>query len=191
MKFIPDYGYNALNKEVTFSFENHCFETIPHVYFHDVIFPFNQLYIASIGNIAMKIYGYSNSKDWVAIRIKPPPAKQGILLFQDGEALAKTSSDPCPIYCNPKNRWTCVGSPFFQGEAIEFMYGCIAVLDRNCILKSLWIRIDEPPLLFLPPSHNYLYQGKSNPIKLPSSLKVARLIWKWKGSLTNAEDLKE
>jgi hypothetical protein len=135
----------------------------------------------------MKIYGYSNCNDWIAMRIKPPPAKQGILLFDTGDALPYGSSMISPVYCNPINRWTCIGDPFQQGEAVEFMFGCIAILDRDHQLIALWIRIDESPLIFTPPSHKYHYQGKNNPLNYSGTQKTSRLIWKWKGELAGME----
>ncbi|SRR5579862_2787389 len=53
---------------------------------------------------------------------------------------------PWPIWINPNTGWACIGDPAIQGQAVEFVSNCVAVLDHVGNLKALWLKPDQLPI---------------------------------------------
>jgi len=67
--------------------------------------------------------------------------------LESGFSYGINSDDEWPVYVNQKTGWICVGNPERSGEAVEFMNNCVAVVDNNNKLVSLWLKPQELPLI--------------------------------------------
>jgi hypothetical protein len=50
-----------------------------------------------------------------------------------------------PVYVNIRTGWVCIGNPENKGNAVEFINNCVAVIDENKCLASLWLKPKKLP----------------------------------------------
>ncbi len=151
MKFFIDYDSKAEKRSLKYLPNEYSFDTDPSV--HEVNFTviINKLNLTVDNhNVIIQIWGFCPYGTWIKANYSVPKYKQGTLRVIDdlepGFAYG-VNDDDWPIYVNESTGWVCVGDPKKQGNAVEFITNCVAVIDDNQELVSLWLKPQSlPPL---------------------------------------------
>ncbi len=188
--FKTNYNSKPFFTKVVYSLVDEYFETLPKVEQLDYFCRINQFFIVAIGKIATRICGFSPLNSWIIRRYSPPAAKQGILLFDcdyDQHFFHKAYPGFRPVYCNPNNGWICVGNPQASGEAVEFIYDCIAVLGQDHTIQALWIRLDGLPPFTLAPLHKNLFHQPTPFVRRQPDENFTKILFRWRRELSLME----
>lgn len=92
-------------------------------------------------NRIVEIWGYCGCH-WIEMDDEVPKYFQGILRVNKNPEPGfsyKIYDFDLPVYVNLKTKWVCIGDPKNSGEAVEFLNGCVAVLEKG-ELAALWLK---------------------------------------------------
>jgi hypothetical protein len=100
----------------------------------------------------MRVGGLCPYNHWKPTRCAPPPPTRGSLVVTlDGDPLPGVSyqvagADEWPVLVNRKLGWVCIGEPTYRASvtAVEFLSGCIAVLEDQS-LRAVWLHPESLP----------------------------------------------
>lgn len=148
-----DYSKKALEKRVRYNEHFNLIALHPTTYEGKNGFVINSI-VVYFGETdeAIDIGGNLVPKSIIACPISPPVASQGSLIgrfTKEEEDGTEKVMFEMTVYCNPNTHWICMGPPNVEGRAIEFITGCIAVINNEGTLLSLWLCPDKTPDLTL------------------------------------------
>ena len=145
MKFSIEYTGITEYQLLTYITEEYSFDSslmLKSICF-DISLNYLCLTVIGDNNIARGL-GFCPHGGWVDSRYEVPEYKKGILRvigeYECGTGSYSIKKDDFPVYVNKKTGWICVGIPNKSGRAVEFLDGCVAVLEDNNELVSLWLK---------------------------------------------------
>lgn len=152
MKFSIDYKGKSEQRLLRYIQKDYSFDMDPIVYKSDFDLEINYLHLTVIEKKIVQMWGYCPYKGWIRSNyISPPNYKKGELKIvedlETGIGSYGINEIDWPIYVNSSTGWVCIGNPEKLGEAVEFIDNCVAVVDDNKDLVSLWLKPQELPKL--------------------------------------------
>jgi len=120
----------------------------------DIELMLNKLSLAVSENRVVHVSGFCGLDKSMEANYKVPKFKTGILKVQydlkPGFAY-EVNNHSWPVYINSELGWICIGDPLTREQAIEFIKGCVAVLEDGQ-LAALWLKPKSLPCELHPPS---------------------------------------
>ncbi len=149
LKLYPDYSRSSLEKRIRYHEDPGLIITYPTSYDgpNGVLLDRFLVYFDS-SNVANSVDGSLETGKVITATIHPPKSRPGVLTcvpIDKSEGVPNILENELDIYCNPETGWLCLGDPEAQGESVEFITNCIAVLSDSHNITSLWIRPDVLP----------------------------------------------
>jgi len=149
MKFKVLYTEGIENRKLEYLADEYSFNSFPYETNIDFDLMVNKLYLTVVGNKIIQITGFSPYGAWVKAGYSPPKYKMGELKVIDnlepGFSYQVNKVD-WPIHVNVKNGWICIGDCRGNGEVVEFINDCVAVVE-NGELIALWLKPESLPVL--------------------------------------------
>lgn len=150
MKFKIEYTGISENRQLIYRAEEHSFdmETIENETNFDIVI--NKLNLTTINdNKIVQVWGFCGLATWMKSNCEVPESKKGVLQVIDdleiGVGSYSVNREELPVHVNVITGWVCIGNPEKKGNAVEFINGCIAVIDDNGDFVSLWLKPEKLP----------------------------------------------
>jgi hypothetical protein len=149
MRFKVEYTGMTENRLLIYRPEEHSFDTEPieHRINFDIVV--NKLNLTSIDdNKIVQVWGFCGLDTSMKSNYNVPQYKKGALKVIDDLEPGFSYSiykEEQPVYINVQTGWLCIGNPEKKGNAVEFIRNCVAVIDDNQNLISLWLKPDRLP----------------------------------------------
>jgi hypothetical protein len=153
MKFSIDYNGKTEQRVLNYDTDGYAFDMEPRELLINVEIALNYLCLTTIrgDNSVVEIDGFCPYGEWIKTNHNVPQSRQGKLKLIDdlesGHGAYGINDVHWPVYVNPDTGWICVGNPENQGEAVEFINGCVAVIGTDSDILSLWLKPKELPYL--------------------------------------------
>lgn len=145
MKFIVDYNDYCGFKQVIYRKDEHSLDTIPWLHEIDFDIALNTLTLTVIDSKMVQLNGFCGLANAQRLKCTPPANQKGVIKVVDSESYAwdavcvSICNEDVPTYINSKTGWICLGNPYKEGIAVEFIDNCIFVVDENQEFVSLWV----------------------------------------------------
>ncbi|WP_316803165.1 hypothetical protein [Pedobacter nototheniae] len=120
------------------------FDTEPIINEIDYELAYNKVTLTVVDKQVVQIWGFSGG-DTKRVKLNQniPQYKRGILMVEgefEYDLCYSINKVSVQVYENEKTGWFCIGDPKFEGEGVEFINKCIAFIDNEGLLMSLWIK---------------------------------------------------
>lgn len=149
MQFKAVDNPNRIESELTYVKNGLSFDTDPIVKSSDFSLILNDLTLTVVDKRIVQIWGYCPYQSWQETQFNVPDHKPGELIiethFEPGLAYG-INERKWPAYVNKKTGWVCIGNPKLVGSTVEFMTGCVAVLEEGGDLVALWLKPKTLPI---------------------------------------------
>ena len=143
--FIKYTGYseqrNLIYREDEFSFDME-----PWVHEIDFDIAINTLTLTVIDGKVIQLSGLCGLNNTMKANHGVPQSHKGELnvlfpeKYLDRAGCYRVNKEDFPVYVNTLTGWVCIGNPKKTGSAVEFINDCVAVIDNNKVLVSLWLK---------------------------------------------------
>ncbi len=145
MKFIIEYTGKAENRKLVYNATERSFDTKPLVQEvnFDVVVNGLNLSVVDEDRKIIQVWGFCGVNKKMESKYEVPQCGKGLLKVVDDleSGLAyKISKQDLPVCIDSQNGWICVGNPEKEDTAVEFMNNCIAVINDDNELVSLWLK---------------------------------------------------
>ena len=143
MKFKIKYTESIRKGTIKYVSNEFSFDTEPMINEIDFDLSFNKIILSVVDTQIAQIWGYAGDVKWANFSLDIPSNQKGILYVVDelecgfSYVINKT---PVAVYHNKKSGWVCIGDPNFEGIGVEFIENCVAFINTEGSLISLWIR---------------------------------------------------
>jgi len=150
MKFLIDYTASIEPKILTYEVEDCSFDTNPSVQWINFDVVVNKLNLTAVDddNKIVQLWGFCGLTATMKSNYEVPQHTTGILKVADnleGGFAYGVSEEDLPVYVNIQSGWVCIGDPEKKGDAVEFITNCVAVIDEDKYLVSLWLKPQSLP----------------------------------------------
>lgn len=150
MKFKIEYTGKCENRLLTYISEEFSFDMEPVVKEIKFDLVINKLNLTVIeGNKLVQVWGYCGLADRMKSNIQVPESVKGTLKvieeLKQGIGSYRINQEELPVNINMQTGWVCVGNHEKDGNAVEFIDNCIAVIDKESNFVSLWLKPEELP----------------------------------------------
>jgi hypothetical protein len=92
--------------------------------------------------VVVFLSGLCPHTNWTKTNLMLPDCKKGVLKLEDelksGFSYRLNDFD-WPVYADDAKGWVCIGNPENLGQAIEFLPGCVAVIEYGNLV-ALWLK---------------------------------------------------
>jgi hypothetical protein len=150
MKFVIKYGQKPINRMLTYIEKECSFDMTPFIPIYNFEIILNKLGLSIVDKKIIQFCGFCGLSESKATDFNVPIYKNGELIilndFEFGFAYSINNYE-WPIYINYKSEWICIGNPQHEGEAVEFINNCIAVVGAEGDFKSLWLKPNPFPTI--------------------------------------------
>jgi hypothetical protein len=143
MRFIIDYSRDPEEKDLVYYLDEYSFDMKPWVNFMDIELAINKLTLTVLDNQIIQLSGFCSLPKLMNSNICTPDYSKGRLMIEHNQKPGFTFriyEEDQPVYLNNKSGWVCIGDPSKEGNAVEFIKNCLAVVDSDGNLKSLWLK---------------------------------------------------
>ncbi len=148
MIFNINYTKRIDNSILTYDDKELSFDMKPWKNEIDYNLTINNISLGVIDNEIIQIDGFCGLRKEMNSAYSPPFVKSGVLeilnILTPGFSYSISETD-FPIYTNVKTGWICIGNPEIEGNAVEFLNNCIAVLNEDKNLIALWLKPKSLP----------------------------------------------
>lgn len=143
MKFQIEYSKPTSPRVVIYRKDEYSFDTVPNLNEIDFELSYNSLILSVCDEQIVQIWGYGGDVKWDKFNLTIPNYSDGALLvksekFEYGFCY-RINEKTVPVFKNEDTGWLCFGDPILAGEGVKFMGNCVAFIDRNGSLLSLWV----------------------------------------------------
>jgi uncharacterized protein YbdZ (MbtH family) len=155
MKFIIETYRDAWQyfwqQQIVYIPEEHSFYMNSVVYNIEIELILNKISLAVSDNTVVNVGGFCGLSKSMKSNYQVPKYKKGGLRVEHnlkhGFAYGINDDDDYeyPVYINVHSGWVCIGNPEKKGNAVEFINNCVAVIDDNKELVSLWLKPEKLP----------------------------------------------
>lgn len=96
-----------------------------------------------------QIWGYHPFGNWIKRKLEIPNSKKGIIKLitkiEPGTTKRLEGTFEWNTYFDEMTGWVCIGDKTFDNydNAIEIITNCIIILNKNGIIKALWLNPDK------------------------------------------------
>ena len=108
----------------------------------------NMISLAVSDNVIVNVSGFCGLDKSMKSNCQVPEFHKGILKVEHnleyGFAYNIHEKD-FPVHINTQTGWVCMGNPEKNGNAVEFINNCVAVIDNNKNFVSLWLKPEKLP----------------------------------------------
>ena len=143
MKFIIDYNRNPQDKTLIYRKDEYSFDMSPWGHIMDIELVLNKLTFSVVDNMITQLSGFCGLPDEDDLTLKLPSYRMGSLLinhdFEHGFAYGMHEGE-FPVKVNRSMGLVCIGDPSQLSEGVEFISGCIAIIDEQGLLSALWLK---------------------------------------------------
>lgn len=148
MKFFVNYTGVSEKRNLFYDQEECSFNMYPLITEIDFDININSLNLTVVDSKVIQIWGFCGLNKKMNSEIYPPKSKKGILKVLDNLEAGfsyKVNKKEFPVSVNYKTGWVCIGESKKIGNGVEFINNCIAVIDDNQEISSLWLKPQELP----------------------------------------------
>ncbi len=149
MKFLIEDSDTVADKELVYLIDECSFYMGKINHDVDVEWILNKISLASSDNTIIHISGFCGLSISMNSNICVPEYSKGRLKVEHnlkkGFAYGIYDDDQ-PIHLNTKSGWVCIGDPLKLGKAVEFIQNCVAVINSDGQLLSLWLKPKSLPV---------------------------------------------
>jgi len=150
MEFSIDYTADVQQKSLMYDVEECAFYTNPSVNEINFDIVLNKLNLTTVDddNKIVQLWGFCGYKEWINAKYNVPKSRTGALKIietLEGGLAYKISNEDFPVYVNKQSGWICIGNPEEKGNAVEFITGCVAVINDDKNFVSLWLKPQSLP----------------------------------------------
>lgn len=145
MKFGIEYTDKTEDRLLIYRTNESSFDTEPTVRWinYDIVINKLNLTVVDEDNKIVQVWGFCPYRAWLKSNFSNPEYSKGILKVMDdlepGFSYRHTD-DEWRIFVNIHTGWVCLGDPEKTGKGIEFVNNCVAIIDNNDELVSLWLK---------------------------------------------------
>ncbi|WP_138483540.1 hypothetical protein [Dyadobacter bucti] len=115
----------------------------------DVELIVNKIALQASESKIVDLSGFCGLNKSMKSNFKVPESQKGILKVIDdlegGIGSYSVNKEDLPVYVNTQTGWVCIGNPEKKGNAVEFIKNCVAVIDDDKELVSLWLKPKRLP----------------------------------------------
>lgn len=149
MKFITKNAQYPINKELQYIAEDYSFDMSPSESGVNFTLLLNTINLTvDNDNVVVEIWGFCPRGRWLKGNYQVPNHHAGSLIVLDNlepgfsYSINKDESlfNESPIYEDVSTGWVCAGDPQGNGQAVEFIKNCVAVIDDEGKFKALWLK---------------------------------------------------
>lgn len=144
MKFNIEYDNKIEQRTLTYDSNEYSFDIEPIVDEVNFDIVINKLNLTVVDeNKVIQVWGFCPYGDWIKFDSEIISYKKGVLKVVDEleEGFSyRLNNEDLPVYVNIKTGWVCIGNPDKKGNAVEFITNCVAVINNDCELISLWLK---------------------------------------------------
>ena len=148
IEFILEYNNNPENRLLTYISDEHSFNMEPIVNNVDIELILNKLSLSVVNNKIIQLWGFCGLSSSMKSNFNVPKYKKGILKvkhnLKHGFAYDITNKN-LPIHVNTQTGWVCIGTEQGNGDAVEFINNCVAVVNKKGRLIALWLKPKSLP----------------------------------------------
>ena len=146
VRFAVDEKVLGRTSRLVYRAQDYAFDTEPR--------PSNCPYAAGVNDVELMVddesrvvyvTGYCPHLGWKPMTLRPPASSRGSLFLNveqelvPGQTVGVTARDSrWPVFVDPASGWVCLGAPEQRGHAVEFVTGCLAVLQDERLV-ALWL----------------------------------------------------
>lgn len=111
----------------------------------------NMVSLAVSDNIVVNVSGFCGLSKSMKSNFRVPEYKKGCLRVEHNlkHGVAYSINDDINyeylVYANVQSGWICIGNPEGEGNAVEFIDNCVAVVGDNNEFVSLWLKPKRLP----------------------------------------------
>jgi len=142
MVFTIDYNLFNASRRLKYNKTESSFEMTPYPNSADFSIILNYLELSfDQERRLVHVAGYCPVGSWEKKPFTIPQSKRGSVIIdvqlESGSSYRLNREGEWPVYKNPSSDWICVGSLAFEGESVEFLENCIAVLKDGHLVSLL------------------------------------------------------
>ena len=152
MKFKIEYTENIRQQQLLYLVDECSFYTNYINQGIDLELIFNKITLQVLNNEIVDLNGFCGLSKEMSADIKVPSSKKGILkveyISENGFSyeINEKFDHEYPVYINIETGWVCVGNPNIKKKSVEFINNCIAVINDNGNLASVWLKPKKLPI---------------------------------------------
>ena len=151
MKFDIEYTSDSEQGKLIYDTEEYSFDTEPSIHETNFDVVINKLNLTVIDdNRVVQVWGFCGYNEWVQSNDLVPTSNKGVLKVigdLEGGLSYRVGKNNLTTFVNTQIGWICIGDPKKSGNAVEFMNGCVAVINDDNEFSSLWLKPDTLPKL--------------------------------------------
>jgi len=153
MEFFIEYTGNSEQRTLTYREDEFSFDMEPWVHEIDFEIVINKIALTAVESKVIQLSGFCGLNKNMRADYNVPQSKKGELKilrsenYPSGVGCYGVNKNDWPVYVNVQTGWVCIGEPQKQGNAVEFINNCIAVIDDNKEFISLWLKPQKLPNL--------------------------------------------
>jgi uncharacterized protein YbdZ (MbtH family) len=148
MKFHIEYTGNSEQRVLIYHADEYSFDMEPLIHEIDFDIVINTLNLTVVDGKVVQIWGFCGLNKKMKASYNVPKSSKGVLRVLDnlksGMAYGVNKED-WTVHVNIKTGWVCIGYPEKKGNAVEFINNCVAVIDNDEKLVSLWLKPQKLP----------------------------------------------
>nr|WP_294860050.1 hypothetical protein [uncultured Fluviicola sp.] len=152
MKFSIEYGNTNEQRILTYDLEECSFNMQPIVNNIDFELIINKLSLSVLNKKIIQLWGFCGLAENMESFYNLPDYKKGTLIVEENleYGFAYSINDDMdyeyPVQFNSRTGWVCIGSPEKKGVGVEFITNCVAIINENNELVSLWLKPERLPM---------------------------------------------
>jgi len=153
MEFLIENTGNSEQRTLIYREDEFSFDMEPWVHEIDFDIAINTLTLTVVDSKVIQLSGFCGLNKNMQANYDVPQNKKGELKilhsenYSGGIGCYGLNKDTLPVYVNAQTGWICIGEPQKQGNAVEFINNCVAVIDDNRKFVSLWLKPQKFPEL--------------------------------------------
>jgi hypothetical protein len=151
MEFFIENTGNSEQRTLIYREDEFSFDMEPWVHEIDFDITINTLTLTVVDSKVIQLSGFCGLNKNMRTNYDVPQNKKGELKILHSEnyfggiGCYEVNKDNLPVYVNAQTGWICIGEPQKQGNAVEFVNNCVAVIDDNQKFVSLWLKPQKLP----------------------------------------------
>jgi hypothetical protein len=143
IKFYIEYGKNIKQHPLQYLEDECSFNMGLPIYQTEMELVINKICLSVNHNFIVDLGGFCGLDKEMISNVTIPEFKTGVLKVEHDLKMGIAwgiNEEDWPVYVNTQTGWVCIGNPEKEGEAVEFINNCVAVIDNNQELASLWLK---------------------------------------------------
>ncbi len=146
MKFAVEHTGISEQKRLIYRADEFSFDMEPWLSGLDFEIAVNTLTLIVIDGKVTQLGGFCGLNNKMKADCIVPQSRKGELKvlhpekYWDKAGAHRLNKKDWSVVVNVQTGWVCIGNPVTKGDAVEFINNCIAVIDDDMELISLWLK---------------------------------------------------